>query len=58
MKLKIGDRVLCSFLGERFKGTLIEKTKVELDKGTILPLIYPKDKAEKGAPWHIIKKLD
>lgn len=57
MRLKIGDRVLCSFLGDKFKGTLIEKNKVELDKGTILPLIYPKDKANKDAPWHIIKKL-
>jgi len=57
MRLKIGDRVLCSFLGDKFKGTLIEKNKVELDKGTILPLIYPKDKADKDAPWHIIKKL-
>jgi len=57
MKIKIGDRVLCWFLGERFKGTLIEKNKVKLDKGTVLPLIKPQNKTDKGSPWYIIKKL-
>jgi hypothetical protein len=57
MKLKTGDRVLCWFLGDKFEGTLIEKNKVKLDKGTILPKIKPKNQTPKGHPWHIIHKL-
>jgi len=57
MKLKTGDRVLVWFLGIKYEGTLIEPNKVQLDKGTLLPLIYPKDQTEKNKPWHIIKKL-
>jgi len=67
-KLKIGDKVYCTFLGEKFTGKIIEikspKTyNIELlDKshlGTILPNVgwYEKPKNKKDTlPWYIHEK--
>jgi hypothetical protein len=60
-KLKVGDRVICRFLGMKNLGTVTEITspsqyKVKLDKGTILPKSEwydPTDKKHAAKPWHI-----
>jgi len=68
-KLKIGDKVHCTFLGESYKGEVIEtqssKTyKIKLlDRsylGTILPNVgwYEKPKKKKDTlPWYIHEKI-
>ena len=68
-KLKGGDKVHCTFLGEKFTGEVIEikspKTyKLQLlDKshlGTILPGVgwYEKPKKKKDTlPWYIHEKI-
>jgi hypothetical protein len=60
-KLKVGDRVICRFLGAKDIGTVTEITapgqyKVKLDRGTILPKSEwydPTDKKHAAKPWHI-----
>ena len=69
-KLKVGDRVICHFLGEKNNATVIEVTspgkyKLECDPRykrppTILPnteWLNEKDKKQALKPWHIIKYL-
>jgi|TARA_S200002703_G_scaffold117983_2_gene103607 hypothetical protein len=68
-KLKLGDKVKCSFLGEKYTGKIVEikssKTyNIEiLDKislGTILPNVgwFEKPKKEKDTlPWYIHEKI-
>lgn len=68
-KLKLGDKVKCSFLGEKYTGKIIEvkssKTyNIELlDKshlGTILPSVswFEKPKKKKDTlPWYIHEKI-
>ena len=51
---KIGDRVRFTFLGEAFKGVIIDKVdklkwKVECDDGTVYPFVHGKEpKLKKG----------
>ncbi len=60
-KLKLGDRVLCRFLGAVEFGTIIEitelnKYKVKCDKGLILPKSEwydPMDAIHMKKAWHI-----
>lgn len=66
-KLKVGDKVHCTFLGEGHKGKIIEITssttyKVELVNfnNTILPNVgwYEKPKNKKDIlPWYIHEKI-
>lgn len=57
MRVKIGDRVLCVFMGVEHYGVIIEGGKVQLDKGTILPNIKTKENNVDNRPWHIVKKV-
>ena len=67
-KLKIGDKVHCTFLGESYKGEIIKvlssktyKIKLVNHNNTILPNVgwYKKPKKAKDTlPWYIYKKLD
>lgn len=64
-KLKVGDRVMCRFLGSKENGTVIEitepgKYKVKCDRGVILPKSewYDiSDKKHAAKPWHIHEYL-
>ena len=68
-KLKIGDKVHCTFLGESYKGEVIETQSLKtykiklLDRshlGTILPNVgwYEKPKKKKDTlPWYIHEKI-
>ena len=68
-KLKVGDKVKCSFLNEKFTGKIIEikspnNYNIELlDKshlGTILPNVswFEKPKKKKDTlPWYIHEKI-
>ena len=60
-KLKIGDQVMCRFLGGKRFGIVIEITspnqyKIKLEDGIILPKSEwydPTDKKHAAKPWHI-----
>ena len=66
-KLKIGDKVHCTFLGEGFKGEIIEiqspktyKVKLSNSNNSLLPNVgwYEKPKKEKDRlPWYIHEKI-
>tara|TARA_S200002703_G_C3643450_1_gene197518 strand:- start:228 stop:572 length:345 start_codon:yes stop_codon:yes gene_type:complete len=68
-KLKVGDRVMCKFLGEECNAVVIEVTspgkyKLQYHKygprPTILPNAQwynPKDKKAAAGPWHIHEYL-
>ena len=66
-KLKIGDKVHCTFLGESYKGEIIEtqslttyKVKLVNFNNTLLPNVgwYEKPKKEKDRlPWYIHEKI-
>jgi len=68
-KLKVGDKVKCSFLNEKFTGKITEITSPKtynielLDKshlGTILPNVgwFEKPKKKKDTlPWYIHEKI-
>tara|TARA_R110000796_G_scaffold60697_1_gene140605 strand:+ start:1542 stop:1760 length:219 start_codon:yes stop_codon:yes gene_type:complete len=66
-KLKIGDKVHCTFLGEGFKGEIIEiqspktyKVKLVNSNNSLLPNVgwYEKPKKEKDRlPWYIHEKI-
>lgn len=50
--MKVGDRVLFTFLGTPLKGVIIEKVdkvkwKVKSDSGTVYPFIYGKEPVKK-----------
>lgn len=65
-KLKVGDRVMCRFLGSKIDGTVIEitepgKYKVKCDRGLILPKSEWYDSTDKkhaAKPWHIHEYLN
>jgi len=66
-KLKIGDKVHCTFLGESHKGEIIEiqssktyKVKLVNSNNSLLPNVgwYEKPKKEKDRlPWYIHEKI-
>ena len=64
-KLKVGDQVLCRFLGAKHHGTVIEITepgryKVKCDDGMILPKsewYNSSDIKHAAKPWHIHEYL-
>lgn len=65
-KLKVGDRVICRFLGSKEHGTVVEitepgKYKVQCDRGVILPKSEWYDESDKkhaAKPWHIHEYLN
>jgi hypothetical protein len=68
-KLKIGDKVRCTFLGEKYTGKIVEVKSLKtynielLDRshlGTILPNVswFEKPKKKKDIlPWYIHEKI-